>query len=163
MTHADGADRFTLTDLGTLVTSLHADWHMFSICDLVYNHMANDAEFVQRVPDATYNMGNSPHLRPAFVLDRIIHHLSLGIALGRYEAQGVRADRLDEHNLETLRHIMRSQEIPKHKMVEFYTMDVGAALDRIRARGLARLDAIAADLDRAREAQRASDVSSRAQ
>jgi len=64
-------------------------------------------------------MQNSPHLIPAFVLDRILYHVTAGIMSGHYEKQGISPLHLHEHNLDTLRHIIRHQEIPKHRLEEF--------------------------------------------
>ena len=49
---------------------LKADHGVFTLCDIVLNHTAFNTEWIKQQPDASYNCSNSPHLRPACVLDR---------------------------------------------------------------------------------------------
>jgi glycogen debranching enzyme len=128
-----------LEDLKTLIDSIYRDWNIFSICDLVYNHMANDSEFLQIYPQATYNLKNSRHLIPAFILDRILYHISKDISIGAYENQGILKEKFIECNIETLRQIIRDQEIPKYKLEEFFTIDLRKALNKIHNIGLIEL------------------------
>lgn len=145
--HANPNKEFNLNDLSNLIDTIYREWNMFSICDLVYNHMANDAEFLESNPNATYNMENSSHLIPAFVLDRILYHITVGIMNGEYESQGLNKNRLHDFNLETIRHIIRHQEIPKYKLEEFYQIDLNKTLFQIKEIGLVELDFIEKNLE----------------
>ena len=49
---------------------LKADHGVFTLCDIVLNHTAFNSEWIKEQPDSTYNCANSPHLRPACMLDR---------------------------------------------------------------------------------------------
>lgn len=49
---------------------LKADHGVFTLCDIVLNHTAFNTEWIKQQPDASYNCSNSPHLRPACILDR---------------------------------------------------------------------------------------------
>lgn len=42
---------------------------------------------------------NSPHLKPAFVLDRALWHLSSDVAEGRYKERGVPALIENDHHM----------------------------------------------------------------
>ena len=153
----DAGAQHTMADLERLVDSMYREWNMLSICDLVYNHMANEADFVRQHPDATFNMHNAPHLRPAFVLDRILYYASADIAAGKYEAQGVSAQRLHEYNMDTLRHILRHQEVAKYKLDEFFALDVNKVLATCKAIGLeelANIEALLNETTKARETVR---------
>jgi glycogen debranching enzyme len=147
MKTADPNGKFNMNDLERVIDSIYKEWNMFSICDLVYNHMANDAEFLQKCPQSTYNLDNSRHLIPAFVLDRILYHITLDIGKGLYEPQGISRDQFNDYNIETLRHIIRHQEIPKYRLEEFFTIDLNKTLNRIKEIGLGELNNIEKNLN----------------
>ena len=54
-----------------LIDKMCKEWKIFSITDLVYNHAANDFALLREHPEAAYNLINSPHLKPAVLLDLI--------------------------------------------------------------------------------------------
>jgi glycogen debranching enzyme len=155
---ASGPDqKYNMNDLGNLVCQMHAEWGVFSICDLVYNHMSNDAEFVQRYPNAAYNLVNSAHLRPAFVVDRVLYHITVSIESGAYESRGLSASQASEHQMEIIRHIIRDEELPRHRVHEFYTIDVVKTMQQIKAIGLAELEHIERNIEAYRSKPRRED------
>ena len=64
------------------VSSVRDEWGLISICDIVLNHTANETPWLAEHPEATYNLVNSPHLRPAFILDRVVKRLARDIGEG---------------------------------------------------------------------------------
>ena len=46
------------------------------VTDVVWNHTANDSAWLKHHPEATYNLINTPHLLPAFLLDYEIGQIS---------------------------------------------------------------------------------------
>jgi hypothetical protein len=40
------------------------------LVDVVYNHTSPDAAWLKDHPEACYNLNNTPHLKPGFVLDQ---------------------------------------------------------------------------------------------
>ena len=60
---------------------------------------AANSVWIKEHPECGYNLVNSPHLRPAWVLDRAIWHLTTRIAEGRYKAKGLPADITNESHL----------------------------------------------------------------
>ena len=53
-----------------------AEKGLFSICDVVWNHTSIDTPWLKEETQATYNLQNSPHLRPAYTLDRALQRLN---------------------------------------------------------------------------------------
>ena len=144
---ANSNGKFNLDNLKSLVEEVYSDWNMFSLCDLVYNHMSNDSEFLKKHPNGAYNLVNSPHLRPAFVLDRIFYHATIDISKGLYESRGISAKNPSPNSMETLRHILRWEEIPKYHLEDYFCLDLNKVLNAIKDVGLKRLGLIAKNLD----------------
>ena len=57
------------------VCKVEKDMNMISISDIVLNHTAKESNWIKEHPDCSYNCHNSPHLRPAFLLDRMIYQV----------------------------------------------------------------------------------------
>ncbi|CAF0868627.1 unnamed protein product [Brachionus calyciflorus] len=137
---ANSNSKFDLNDLKKLIDKIYSDWNMFSLCDLVYNHMSNDSEFLQKCPNGAYNLRNSPYMIPAFVLDRIFYHMTVDITKGVYESRGLYAKEPREDKIETLRHILRWEEIPKYNLEEYFCADLNKILDKVKQIGLNELE-----------------------
>ena len=129
---ADSTQQTRLDDLKEITDFMYKEWNMFSICDLVYNHMANDAQFLQECPEATYNMVNSPHLIPSMLLDRLFYYMSADISKGLYESRGIYAKKLEYSNGETIRRILRDELVPKLQLHEFYQIDLNKINEQIK-------------------------------
>jgi glycogen debranching enzyme len=88
--------KYTFDHVEGLIKKMNHEWQVLSMTDLVYNHTANNSEWLQEHPECGYNMYNSPHLKPAYLLDRIFHHFSLQVADGKWQHQGVTPEIEDE-------------------------------------------------------------------
>ena len=71
------------------MSSVREEWGLVSICDIVLNHTANETPWLVEHPEATYNLVNSPHLRPAFILDRVVKRLARDIGEGAWVDRGI--------------------------------------------------------------------------
>ncbi|XP_026006113.1 glycogen debranching enzyme isoform X3 [Astatotilapia calliptera] len=120
------------TDVGGLVEKLKTEWDMLCITDVVYNHTAANSVWIREHPECGYNLVNSPHLRPAWVLDRALWHLTTRVAEGRYKAKGLPADITTESHLNAVRSVMWQDVFPQIKLWEFYQVKVDSAVEEFR-------------------------------
>ena len=56
-------------DLEKLVNYMENDLHLLSLTDVVYNHTANNSDWLRDHPEAGYSVETAPHLNPALDLD----------------------------------------------------------------------------------------------
>merc|ERR1712062_587374 len=59
------------------------------VTDVVWNHCASDSAWLSAHPEATYNLLNSAHLIPAFILDDKISKISELISTQGHEFQTI--------------------------------------------------------------------------
>lgn len=62
--------------------------------------------WIREHPECGYNLVNSPHLRPAWVLDRAIWHLTTRVANGYYKEKGLPADITNEKHLNVSKEVL---------------------------------------------------------
>ena len=91
-----------MQDVAKLVAMMKEEWGVLSLTDLVFNHSANESPWLQEHPECSYNMINSPHLKPAYLLDRILWHFSLDVGANKYADQGVPAELRSENHLQVI-------------------------------------------------------------
>ncbi|XP_035597566.1 glycogen debranching enzyme-like isoform X2 [Oncorhynchus keta] len=123
---------YTWKDVGNLVEKLKKEWNMVCITDVVYNHTAANSRWLCLHPECGYNLVNSPHLKPAWVLDRALWHLTCDIADGKYSGHGVPAHIENEHQLHMLRGVLWDEIYPRTKLWEFYQVNVEKAVEQFR-------------------------------
>ena len=89
---------YSFEDVAKLVEMMQNAWDILSLTDLVFNHTANESPWIREHPECAYNLQNSPHLKPAYLLDRILWHLSNDVARGKLKDKGVPASvKTEEH------------------------------------------------------------------
>ena len=84
-----------------IVQTMEKQWKIFSIIHLVYNHVATDCILLREHPGASYNLVNSPHLRPAVLFDAILIHFTRDASEGKLSAKGILA-KINENHLEVI-------------------------------------------------------------
>ena len=94
--------KYTMDDVTKLVAMMKYEWGVLSLTDLVFNHTANESPWLQDHPECSYNMINSPHLKPAYLVDRILWHFSMDVAADKYADQGVPAELRSENHLQVV-------------------------------------------------------------
>lgn len=87
---------------------MRTEWNVMSLADVVWNHTAASSDWLKQHPECGYNVKNSPHLRPAFVLDRLLYYFGREIANGKWEGAGIPKLINEENHLDVI-------EMKQHK------------------------------------------------
>ncbi|XP_040216109.1 glycogen debranching enzyme isoform X1 [Rana temporaria] len=124
--------KYTWNDVGKLVHKMRTEWDMLCITDVVYNHTAANSKWIHDHPECGYNLVNSPHLKPAWLLDRALWHLTCKVAAGKYAARGLPALIQNDQQLNSIRGIIWEEIYPKLKLWEFYQINVAKAVEQFR-------------------------------
>lgn len=120
----------TWSDIENVVSKMRKEWGILSICDIVLNHTANETKWIYEKSEASYNCLNSPHLRPAFLFDRVLYHLSKDIEAGLWTSKGIpKAEVSTQSHLDAARALIYDEYFPKVKIYEFFMLDVANVLD----------------------------------
>lgn len=100
---------FQVTEKGLndFIQELHSTWDMFFIVDVVWNHVSNDCEWIREYTEASYNLINSPHLRPAFLVDRILWYFNDEISKGKWKDSGIENFIANEDHLNNIANVLR--------------------------------------------------------
>eukprot|EP00111_Clytia_hemisphaerica_P019750 TCONS_00058281-protein len=114
---------FTESNLEAFVLNLHKSWNMFSIVDVVWNHVANDCKWITEHPEASYNLVNTPHLRPAFLVDRLLWYFNKEIIDNQWKDEGLPNFISEQSHLESLEKILRKKLLDL-RLEEFYMVDI---------------------------------------
>lgn len=107
-----------------VIKKIRNDWGIASICDIVLNHTANESEWIQDHPDASYSCFTCPYLRPAFLLDALLAQVTVDTKAGNLEMVGVPQIVETEDHLQALKHQLHTVYLPQIKLWEFYQIDV---------------------------------------
>jgi glycogen debranching enzyme len=94
-----------------LIDKIAKQWKMFSITDLVYNHAGNDCALLGNHPEAADNLINSPHLKPAVLLDSILMQFTRDASEDKLLSRGIPSE-IKEHHLDLIRHYLINEQFP---------------------------------------------------
>ena len=112
-------------DIEKFVEVMRNDWKVLSITDIVLNHTANETPWIQEHPEVGFNLVNSPHLRPAFLLDRLLAQVTLDIETNKCRTL---TNITSEEDLQLLREVIVKDYLPKVRLEEFFLFNVDDAL-----------------------------------
>lgn len=119
-----GGKPVTFANVETVLKKMREEWGVASICDIVLNHTANESEWLEDHPDATYSCATCPYLRPAFLLDTLLALVGQHILSGAMEYKGIPSAINQEEHLEALKYQILSVYLPQGKIHELYQCDV---------------------------------------
>lgn len=115
----------TLADIKKEVEYMEKKWGVLSATDIVLNHTADDSDWIREHPECSYNVADSPHLRPAFLLDSALiwfmQELTSGLLL--------KTDKLSplidsDHTVNTIGMLLKTYYIPQLKIYELFMVDI---------------------------------------
>ncbi|KAL6489111.1 hypothetical protein MHYP_G00028520 [Metynnis hypsauchen] len=122
----------TWTDVGNLIEKIRKEWNMLCITDVVYNHTAANSKWLRLHPECGYNLVNSPHLKPAWILDRALWHFSCDVAGGKYSDSGLTPLIENEKQLKTLRELLLKDVFSPLKLWEFLQVNVDKVVEQFK-------------------------------
>ncbi|BFY99964.1 hypothetical protein BsWGS_03004 [Bradybaena similaris] len=130
--YSPGEHKYDLEDVAKLVTFMNKTWGVMSLSDLVYNHTAKDSPWVWEHPECTFNMVTAPHLRPAYIVDRIFENFSLEVSKGRWERDGIPDTITTEEQLNNINHVLHNKVFPTYRIHEFYLVGIEQCIREFR-------------------------------
>lgn len=113
-----------LLEAWKIIQEMKSEWKILSVVDMVWNHTSFDTPWLLQHPDAGYNLINSPHLRPAYVLDVALAQFSKEVAQGKWMQQGLQPEIRSEADIENIKARLRDHVFPRLRLWEFFTVDV---------------------------------------
>ena len=120
----NSSKQYDFNDISALIEFMRTEWRMVSLTDIVLNHTANETPWLKEHPEATYNLTNSPHLRPAYLLDRLCWFISNDINSGKWQTSGLPKNINCEDHLNRLRDLFKSYYLPLVNIHELYLIGV---------------------------------------
>ncbi|KAL5016234.1 hypothetical protein ScPMuIL_005823 [Solemya velum] len=127
-----GGKNYQFPDIEKFNKKMRKEWKMLSLTDLVYNHTATDSPWVLENPECAYNLDNSPHLKPAYLVDRIFNHFSIEVANGKWKHRDIPVKIKTDADLHAIRHVLHTEVFPRYKMSEFYTVNLELVLKQFK-------------------------------
>ncbi|CCF56330.1 hypothetical protein KAFR_0B00300 [Kazachstania africana CBS 2517] len=115
-------------DVKKMVEHLHKDYNILSLTDIVFNHTANNSEWLLDHPDSGYNQSTAPHLTPAIELDESLLEFSHNL-----KSYGYPTHLNSEDDLFKIMDGIKVHVLGALKLWEFYAINVKEFLLEIRS------------------------------
>ncbi|KAK6465415.1 glycogen debranching enzyme [Scheffersomyces coipomensis] len=101
-----------------LITSILTKYNLLSLTDVVWNHTANNSDWIKEFPDAGYNVKTAPHLIAAIELDSKL--LEFSSKLSEYNLP---TNINNEHDLRVIMNGLSNFVIDDLNLWEYYVFD----------------------------------------
>ncbi|XP_054161339.1 glycogen debranching enzyme-like [Oppia nitens] len=119
-------------DVQQFIEWLRTEWQILSLTDIVLNHTANESPWLQTHPECAFNCFNSPWLRPAYLLDRILYRMTTDIVDDRWKSKGLTTEVNSEDHLNLIRKILHEEYLPILNIHELYLVDIDTTLNEFK-------------------------------
>lgn len=106
-------------DIQDLINNMEKKHGLLGLTDVVWNHTANNSEWIQEHPEVGYNVTTAPWLRSALELDNKLLEFSNNLASNNLPTTLTSTNDLDQ-----VMHALKEQVIADLKLWEFYVIDV---------------------------------------
>ncbi|PIC44676.1 hypothetical protein B9Z55_004964 [Caenorhabditis nigoni] len=113
-------------NIQSLVEDIERSWGVLTVQDVVWNHAAKNATWLLEHPESAYNCLNSPHLRPAYIIDRVYHEFGKQVGEGVWKDRGVPPVIENISHVNAIEYLLRAEILPKADLHEFYQVDLKA-------------------------------------
>lgn len=122
-----------LDDVKKEVDFMEKKWNTLSITDIVLNHTADDSLWIKEHPECGYNVHNSPHLRPAFLLDSAFIWLAKDMESGVLEKTVNLTNYVNnETDVQVIGVLLKTFYVAQLKIHELFTVNVGSAIGKFK-------------------------------
>ena len=98
------------------------------MADILLNHINPESAFLKEHPEAGYNTENSPHLNPAYYVDKMLNEMSNEIAAGK--VPGLPPDLRVEHMPALKQYLLDG--FHRSELRKYFTIDVQAAVEQLK-------------------------------
>lgn len=105
-------------DVANMVQRLEKDYGILSMTDIVFNHTANNSEWLREHPDSGYNAQNSPHMISAIELDALLLKFS-----AEMKQHGFSTIISDEFQLQKIMDAIKIHVLGELKLWQYYIVD----------------------------------------
>lgn len=120
----------TIREVAKVIKQINHDLDMLSVVDVVWNHTASNSFWLHEHFECSYNLSNTPHLKPAYLLDRAVFYLALEINSGKYSNHFHNNQISNECELNYLKLLLISKVIPCLRLEEFFQVDINNELKK---------------------------------
>lgn len=118
-----------MSSIHHLVNQLRNDLNLVSFCDLVLNHTACETPWLLEHPECAHNLHNSPHLRPAYILDSVIYEFLLDVGRGK---TSIPTALTREEEINQIGDALKNNLIPAARIAEFFLVDIKSCLEEFK-------------------------------
>jgi glycogen debranching enzyme len=113
-------------DVNKMIKTLENDFGILSMTDIVYNHTANNSDWLRDHPDAGYNQETAPHLISAMELDSLLLHFSANM-----KQHGYSTFIRNESELTKILDGIKIHVLGQLKLWQFYILNVNEHLYKL--------------------------------